>query len=64
LWRDAGPWPGIELEAGEYLAMGDNAPSSSDGRAWGYVPEKNLMGKGFVVFWPAWPWNFQWQRIR
>jgi signal peptidase I len=57
-------WEGIQLGPGEYLAMGDNAPSSSDGRYWGSVPEKNLMGRALCVFWPAWPTNFQCQFIR
>jgi signal peptidase I len=63
------PWSGIDLAEGQYLALGDNSPASSDGRAWNHVPEANLMGKAFVVIWPAWagswwPSNFQWQRIR
>ena len=56
--------PGIQLAEGQYFAMGDNAPSSSDGRYWGYIPEQNLMGKALLVFWPAWPANFQWKFIR
>ena len=43
---------GINLGPEEYFAMGDNAPSSSDGRYWGAIPKENLMGKAFVVFWP------------
>jgi signal peptidase I len=59
-----GYWEGIQLGPHEYLALGDNGPSSSDGRAWGYVPEKNLMGQAFAVFWPGLPWNFRWKFIR
>src|SRR5690606_25283424 len=53
-------WKGnrIELADNEYLALGDNSASSSDGRDWGPVPEQNLMGKALMVFWPAWPLNF------
>ena len=60
----------IRLEEGQYFAMGDNSPSSSDGRAWGHVPEQNLMGKALLVFWPALPWRaksssgFRWKFIR
>jgi signal peptidase I len=59
-----GFWPGIPLGPNEYFALGDNGPSSSDGRAWGAVPEGNLMGRAFVVFWPGLPWNFRWRFIR
>jgi hypothetical protein len=57
------PWNGIQLGDDEYFAMGDNAPSSSDGRYWGAVPEKNLMGRALCVFWPAIP-RFEWKFIR
>lgn len=36
----------------EYFAMGDNSGSSSDSRTWGTVPEANLLGRGFIIFWP------------
>jgi len=35
-----------------YFAMGDNSYNSSDSRYWGIVPEPNLMGRGFFVYWP------------
>ncbi len=54
----------IQLEEGQYFALGDNSPLSSDGRAWGYVPEHNLMGRALLVFWPATPWEFRWKFIR
>ncbi len=57
-------WSSIELGEGEYFALGDNGPSSSDGRFWRHVPETHLMGKAFSVFWPAWPTNFQCKFIR
>lgn len=60
------PWggEGITLGEGEYLPLGDNSSSSSDGRVWGFVPAKNLMGKALLVFWPALPLNFQCKFIR
>jgi signal peptidase I len=36
----------------DYFALGDNSYNSSDSRAWGTVPEENLMGPGFFVYWP------------
>ena len=36
----------------KYFALGDNSYNSSDSRAWGTVPQENLMGSGFLVYWP------------
>jgi signal peptidase I len=41
----------------EYFPCGDNSPSSLDGRAWGTAPERNLMGRAFVIFWPLSAWG-------
>lgn len=35
-----------------YFALGDNSFNSSDSRAWGTVPQDNLMGPGLFVYWP------------
>ena len=36
----------------EYYVMGDNRRSSRDSRDWGGVPEENVRGKVWVVYWP------------
>ena len=37
---------------GYYLMLGDNSPSSSDGRVWGFVPRDNLVGRASFIGWP------------
>lgn len=43
-----------DMGPGQYFMLGDNCPHSSDSRYWPepYVPEENLIGEAFFVFWP------------
>jgi signal peptidase I len=40
------------LSKGEYWALGDNSANSSDSRAWGVVPEENIVGRAAFVYYP------------
>jgi signal peptidase I len=40
------------VSKGFYLCMGDNSPESHDSRAWGLVPERLMLGRALVVYYP------------
>ena len=43
---------------GEVFVLGDNRDGSQDSRALGPIPQDDLVGRAFVVFWPrsSWQW--------
>lgn len=46
--------PGEELKvpADSFLALGDNSGSSLDSRYWGFVPEKDVIGRPLFIYYP------------
>lgn len=45
-------WGPEVVPEGEYLVLGDNRNSSSDGHEWGFLPRENIIGRAVVRFWP------------
>ena len=43
----------VTFGEGEYYVLGDNRTHSNDSRSWGAVPEANIRGKVWMVYWPA-----------
>jgi signal peptidase I len=59
-WGNPETWKGLQdppvltlyVQPGHYLCLGDNSPQSSDGRSWGLVPERLLLGRALLVYYP------------
>ena len=43
----------VDVPEGHYFVMGDNRQNSSDSRSFGFVDFNEIIGKGFVRYWPV-----------
>ena len=55
--RDTSDLDTVELGEKEYFVLGDNRRGSNDSRNWGPVPEENILGKVWLVYWPLSNWD-------
>lgn len=61
LWFSADRWERLSepsaltiyVQPKHYLCLGDNSTHSSDGRTWGLVPQRLMLGRALMVYWPA-----------
>jgi signal peptidase I len=53
-WASLAGLPGrtLYVQPGHYLCLGDNSPESSDSRSWGLVPERLMVGRALLGYYP------------
>jgi signal peptidase I len=60
VFTDPDTWRGLRnppvltlyVQPDHFLCLGDNSPESSDGRSWGAVPRRLLLGRALLVYYP------------
>ena len=59
-WHEAETWGPLRdlkvktlfVQPDHFLCLGDNSPESSDGRYWGLVPRRLMLGRALLVYYP------------
>jgi len=51
------PFSLMQVPRGYCFVMGDNRQSSSDSRSWGPLPEENIIGRAWLLYWPLEDWH-------
>jgi signal peptidase I len=59
-WSNPSAWDSLrdlpvrtmDVQPGHFLCLGDNSPESSDGRTWGLVPDRLMLGRALLVYFP------------
>jgi signal peptidase I len=53
----------VKIPPHHLFMMGDNRDNSMDSRFWGFLDEKKVKGKAFIIYW-SWDRNDHWVRWR
>ncbi len=51
-FRDSRSFPDVVVPARSYYVLGDNRGESEDSRAWGFVSERDFIGRAMFGLWP------------
>ena len=64
-WVESNDFKNVVVPKGELFVMGDNRDNSDDSRYWGFVPQRNIIGRATHI-WLSWDENnnsVRWQRF-
>jgi signal peptidase I len=54
---DGGARAEYTVAMNHYFLLGDNSANSKDSRVWGFVPERDIVGNVFFIYWPPRRWG-------